>query len=147
MAYLDRALKDATVVAAHIPYAKQFGMQDTSFASVRSLLRAPTHHGHGRVQVPYVFDSQLLSQSPKLLRDFPSLPSFATPPAWLNKEALGLQLDVPQLYVGRAGSGSPMHFHSDAWNACFKGEKIDLITFDIYDKDKHSSKELHEGLQ
>ena len=32
------------------------------------------------------------------------------------------------------------------WNAyaCFKGEKIDLITFDIYDKDKHSSKELHE---
>jgi hypothetical protein len=127
MKYLDRALKDATVMAAPIPYAKQFGMQDTPFASVRSLLRAPTTnhgHGHGQVQVPYVFDSQILSQSPKLLRDFPALPSFATPPAWLNKEALGLQLDVPQLYVGRAGSGSPMHFHSDAWNACFKGEKL-----------------------
>ena len=122
LGYLDRELRDvqATVSVSHIPYATQFGVQEIALTSMRSLPHISTTTN----SVPYVFDSTILNQSPKLLRDFPALPWFAEPPAHLNQNVLGLQLDPSQLYVGSRGSGSPMHFHSDALNACFKGEKL-----------------------
>jgi hypothetical protein len=120
--YLDRHLRGVEVTVSQIPYAKQFGLNDISLESMRSLPSVTKNSSLD--QVPYVFDGTLLNQSPKLLDDFPMLPWFAEPPKHLNEDSLGLQLDPPQLYVGSAGSGSPMHFHSDALNACFKGEKL-----------------------
>jgi len=127
LSYLDRHLNvQKEVLVSHIPYGNQFGMEEVALPSMRSLPRITnTSSKH----IPYVFDGSILSQSPRLLQDFPSLPSFAEPPLayFQKKDALGLHLNPPQLYVGSTGSGSPMHFHSDAINACFKGEKMYVL--------------------
>ena len=73
-------------------------------------------------RLPYIFDSNALRRSPRLLRDYPEVPYFMEPPQGLE-DSLALHLSDAQLYVGNKGTGSPFHFHEDAWNATLRGRK------------------------
>ena len=53
-----------------------------------------------------------------MLDDFPLTPS------WLKLDGLVDTMPISmQYYVGPAGSGAPLHYHCDAWNALAFGRK------------------------
>jgi hypothetical protein len=59
-----------------------------------------------------------------LQRDFPVVPPFLTFPSPKLVERVPSAI---QFYLGPAGSGAPVHFHCDAWNALAHGRKQWLL--------------------
>ena len=117
--YIDARLGNAQLEVSQIPYGRQFGVHTGIAGSLREAFATPSQKKYNK---PYVFDSDILHASPRLLRDYPEIPQCMEPPRGLG-DALALHLSDAQLYVGSAGSGSPLHFHEDAWNAAFRGRK------------------------
>ena len=79
----------------------------------------------GRPQVhPYVFFDGISQAAPDLLESFPTVPSFLDFP---SEKMVDRAPSAVQWYIGPAGSGAPMHFHGDAWNALAHGRKRWLL--------------------
>ena len=110
------------VTAALIPYAASFGLEaqalETTIAEYIALVSNTSRNDSENEQALLYIFSDLPHSS--MLGDFP----VAGPP-WLHLTPR-LVDSVPaaiQFFVGPRGSGSPMHWHSDSWNALAFGLK------------------------
>lgn len=80
-----------------------------------SELRRPPH---------YVFFDGMGQAAPDLLESFPTVPAFLD---FASEKMVDRSPSAVQWYIGPAGSGAPMHFHGDAWNALAHGRKLWLL--------------------
>jgi len=67
---------------------------------------------------PYIFERDIEKELPELMDSVPKMP--ATMPSGGRAQVTP---QPPQFYLGPAGSGAPVHFHGDAWNALMYGRK------------------------
>ena len=103
-----------------IPYAQQFKLPGkksslSQFARYLALAESP----EGRVMtagqpIMYVFDNELLtSPAGASLMEDTRIPDLVAAYSWGSA----------QFMWGPTGSGAPLHYHQDAWNALVFGEK------------------------
>ena len=89
-------------------------MEQHSEATASELHRPP----------PYVFFDGIGHAAPDLLESFPTVPAFLD---FASEKMIDRTPSAVQWYIGPAGSGAPMHFHGDAWNALAHGRKLWLL--------------------
>eukprot|EP00041_Stephanoeca_diplocostata_P004298 m.42505 g.42505 ORF g.42505 m.42505 type:complete len:661 (-) comp15032_c0_seq1:1748-3730(-) len=99
----------AHVAVGTIPYARQFGLPQ---------YKIPLEYFLNEDAPPpspdaYVFDSEFLHQHADAVADIRIPEVFA-----------GVKMHPMQFMLGPPQSGSPVHFHQDAWNACVFGRKL-----------------------
>ena len=81
--------------------------------------------GQGLVRAPpYVFFDGIREEAPELLESFPTVPPFLD---FSSTKMVERTPAAVQWYIGPAGSGAPVHFHGDAWNALAHGRKRWLL--------------------
>jgi oxalate decarboxylase/phosphoglucose isomerase-like protein (cupin superfamily) len=102
-----------TVEVATYPYANSFGDQSETMTMTKFLQHTPTT----QTDALYVFCQISEKSHPKILQYFAEIPIFSK---LLNQQS--------QLYQGPAGTGAPMHMHTDAWNLLVHGKKRWFLT-------------------
>ena len=115
---------NASFSVGAIPYAQSFGL-DAHVTTLADFIRdhMPTqpparedNHGAGGEAAPmYLFEPVVLE------RALPSLAGSVDDTRFFHSHRI--MPDLHQLIVGPQGSGSPLHFHLDAWNGLVFGRK------------------------
>eukprot|EP01043_Picozoa_sp_COSAG02_P086838 COSAG02_NODE_24224_length_694_cov_1.211765_1_plen_160_part_00 len=118
--------------AGAIPYADVFASNasaavesNTLAAFVHRMEQQPDVPARGQDRPPpYVFFDGIGQAAPDLLKFFPAVPSFLD---FASEKMVDRTPSAVQWSIGPAGSGAPMHFHGDAWNALAHGRKRWLL--------------------
>lgn len=118
--------------AGAIPYADIFASNasaavdsHTLAAFVKHMEQQPDAAGTEQDQAPpYVFFDGIGQAASDLLESFPTVPPFLD---FASEKMVDRTPSAVQWYIGPAGSGAPMHFHGDAWNALAHGRKRWLL--------------------
>ena len=118
--------------AGRIPYADVFANNasaavdsNTLAAFVNRMEQQLEEADTGQARAPpYVFFDGIGQVAPNLLESFPTVPPFLD---FASEKMVDRTPSAVQWYIGPAGSGAPMHFHGDAWNALAHGRKRWLL--------------------
>lgn len=105
-----------------IPYAESFGYTTTKKTTIKEFMMSMNRFQEGNKHLPvesvphpsYIFET--LSPKSPLLKEFKT-------PSVLDEEMTHISPLKLQFYVGPPLSGSPVHFHRNAWNVLIYGQK------------------------
>ncbi len=115
-----RALKFTEV---EIPYAETFGFktsQSTTLKKFMTKMRKLTQEQQEITSFADFASPMYIFETISL--DSPILSDFVIPPV-LDPDATNIDINKLQFYLGPTLSGSPVHFHRNAWNILIYGQK------------------------
>jgi len=97
-----------------IPYADAFGGIDGKRIPLKDFVRKHWGSTNKAGEVNYLFEAYIERKAPAIMKDIKI-------PAYFNSSATSTQYF--EFILGPGLSGSPLHFHNDAWNALIFGKK------------------------
>ncbi len=119
----EQEFRILTFTEVEIPYAASFGYKTSQSTTLKKFLTNMKKLNQDQKEITnfadfasptYIFESIPLSS--------PILSDFIIPPI-LDPDATNIDINKLQFYLGPTLSGSPIHFHRNAWNILIYGQK------------------------